>query len=210
MRLTQRVTARDQLSASVSYQRTSTDTSSVFGFVDSNRTGNLDVAVNWSRRFSPLLTLRPRYQQTRLSTDVVPYFASRTNVSGEAGITGNDQNPQNWGPPALVFGNGMAGVGHPQFSAADDHAHGGGADVAWGRGRHYVTFGGGMRRRHFDTRSTDARGVFSFTGRRPGGLADFLLGIRTAARLPSAIPTSSCVDRSSRATSTTTGGSRHR
>jgi hypothetical protein len=179
VRLTQRVTARDQLSGSVSYQRTSTDTSSVFGFVDSTRTGNLDVAVNWSRRFSPLVTMRLRYQHTRLSSDAVPYFAGRTNVSGEAGITGNDQNPQNWGPPALVFGNGIAGLGHPQFSAADDQAHGGGADIAWGRGRHYMTFGGGARRRLIDSfGQQDARGVFSFTGSTTGSdFADFLLGI---------------------------------
>jgi hypothetical protein len=178
-RVTQRVTAQDQLSASVSYQRTSTQASSVFAFVDSTRTGNLDVAVNWSHRFSPLFTLRVRYQHTRLSTDVVPYFAGRTNVSGEAGITGNDQRPENWGPPALIFGSGIAGLGHPQFSAVDDQAHGGGADGAWSRGRHYITFGGGMRRRAYDTfDQQDARGVFNFDGSTTGSdFSDFLLGI---------------------------------
>ena len=35
-RATQRVTARDQLSGSVSYQRTTTDAANVFGFVDSS------------------------------------------------------------------------------------------------------------------------------------------------------------------------------
>lgn len=178
-RVTQRVTARDQLSASVSYQRTSTNASNVFRLVDSTRTGNLDISANWSHRFSPLVTLRLRYQHTRLSNDVAPYFAGRTNVSGEAGITGNDQQPENWGPPALVFSSGIAGLGHPQFTASDDAAHGGGADVAWGRGRHYVTFGGGVRQRHFDMfGQQDARGVFTMTGSTTGSdFADFLLGI---------------------------------
>ncbi len=179
VRLTQRLRAQDQLSGTVSYQRTSLQSASVFGFVDSTRNASLDVAINWSHRFSPLFTVRTRYQHTRLSADVEPYFASRTNVSGDAGITGNDQHPENWGPPALVFGSGIAGLGNPQFSALDDHTHGGGIDAAWSRGRHYITFGGGAKQRRYDTfGQQDARGVFTFTGSTSGSdFADFLLGI---------------------------------
>ena len=178
-RATQRLTPRDQLSASVSYQRTTTEAASVFGFVDSTRIANLDISANWSHRFSPLVNIRVRYHHTRLSNDVVPHFAGRTNVSGDAGITGNDQQPENWGPPALVFSSGVAGLGHPQFNSSGDAAHGGGTDVAWGQGRHYLTFGGGARQRHIDTfGQQDARGVFTMTGSATGSdLADFLLGI---------------------------------
>ena len=56
-------------------------------------------AVNWSHRFSQFFSLRLRYQFTRLTTEATPYFANRTNVSGDAGIAGNNQDPANWGPP---------------------------------------------------------------------------------------------------------------
>ena len=65
------------------------------------QTANTDVAVNWNRRVSQFLQLRTRYQFTKQSTTVTPFFANRINVSGEAGITGNNQEPINWGPPSL-------------------------------------------------------------------------------------------------------------
>ncbi len=39
-----------------------------------------------------------------------PNFENRENVSGDAGITGNDQDPADWGPPALGFSSGIAGL----------------------------------------------------------------------------------------------------
>jgi hypothetical protein len=178
-RLTQRINGANQLSASISYQRTLTDTATVFGFVDSSRIANLDAAINWSHRFSPLFSLRLRYQHLRASTDVTPHFAGRTNVSGEAGISGSNQDPTNWGPPTLVFSSGLAGLASPQYAANSDWTHGGSAEAGWSQGRHYITFGGGGRRRHIDVLAQqDARGTFTFTGSATGSdLADFLLGI---------------------------------
>ncbi len=50
-------------------------------------------------------------QYSRFSLRNTPYFANRENVSGEAGITGNDQEPINWGPPTLNFaGSNTAGL----------------------------------------------------------------------------------------------------
>ena len=190
VRLTQRVSAANQLSAVVSYQRTTTDTTSAFGFVDSGRVGNLDANLNWSRRLSQLFSIRLRFQSTRVSTDATPFFSGRTNVSGDAGITGNDQEPVNWGPPALVFSSGIAGLGHPQFSAIDDLAHGGGVDFAWSRGGNYFTFGGGGKHRRLDVLGQqDARGTFTFTGTTTGSdFADFLLGIPHASAIASGNP----------------------
>ena len=51
-----------------------------------------------------------RYDYTRTATHVVPFFANRVNVSENAGITGNDQDPRNWGPPSLTFGGDVAGL----------------------------------------------------------------------------------------------------
>ena len=137
--------------------------------------------MNWSRRFSQLFTLRLRYQHTRLSTDAVPYFAGRTNVSGEAGIAGNDQDPENWGPPALRVRQRHCRVSATAaFTPPTHQAHGGGARCGVGprtplrhvRRRHAA-------RRHFDSfGQQDARGVFSFTGSTTGSdFADFLLGL---------------------------------
>ena len=78
--------------------------------------------VNWSHRFSQFLSLRLRYQFTRLTNDVTPYFANRTNVSGDAGIAGNNQDPVNWGPPRLLFSSGIAGLGSAQ-AASNQQPH---------------------------------------------------------------------------------------
>ena len=72
--------------------------------------------VNWSHRFSQRLFLNLGYQFSRLATHVTPYFENRENVSGEAGITGNNQEPMNWGPPSLVFSSGIAGLSDGQSS----------------------------------------------------------------------------------------------
>src|SRR5262249_23711973 len=89
---------RNQVFGNIAYQQTTTDASNVFAFVDSTRLSGIDSTTNWSHRFSQFRSIRLRYQFTRLTTEVTPYFANRTNVSGDAGIAGNDQNPVNWGP----------------------------------------------------------------------------------------------------------------
>ena len=62
---------RNQLFGNLAYQRTTTDSSSVFGFVDSTRVSGLDTTINWSHRLSQFRTLRLRYQFTRLTTDLI-------------------------------------------------------------------------------------------------------------------------------------------
>jgi hypothetical protein len=71
-----------------------------------------------------------RYQYTRQSTDVTPFFAGRTNVSGDAGIAGNNQEAANWGPPALTFASGLAGLSSAQFAANDTSTHAGGIEIS--------------------------------------------------------------------------------
>jgi hypothetical protein len=170
---------RNQLFGNLAYQRATTDTGSVFGFVDSSRVSGLDTTANWSHRFSPLLSLRLRYQFTGLTTTVTPYFANRTNVSGESGIGGSNQDPINWGPPNLIFSSGTAGLGSVQDAMNRNLTNAVGAESLWSRGRHGITVGGDLRRQQWNVQSQqDARGTFSFTGGATGSdLADFLLGI---------------------------------
>ena len=79
---------RHQVFGNLAYQRTTTDASDVFAFVDSTRVSGHDTTINWSHRLSQFRSVRLRYQFTRLTTEVTPYFADRTNVSGEAGRRG--------------------------------------------------------------------------------------------------------------------------
>ncbi len=178
-RLTQSVSGRTQVFGNLGYQRTTTDTTSVFGFSDSSRVSNFDTAANWSRRFSPFFSLRLRYQFTRQTTETTPLFANRTNVSGDAGITGNNQDPANWGPPTLTFSSGLAGLTDAQYVSNHSETHAVSAESGWSRGRHYLVFGGGVRRNYLDVLSQqDPRGTFGFTGAATGSdLADFLLGL---------------------------------
>ena len=169
---------RNQLFGNFAYQRTTTDTSNVFAFVDARRVSGLDATLNWSHRLSQFLSVRLRYQFTRLTTNVTPFFANRTNVSGDAGIGGNDQDPINWGPPRLIFSGGIAGLSSAQHAQNHDRTEAWGVESLWRRGRHNITFGGDVRRQQWNVFSQqDARGTLAFTGAATGSdLADFLLG----------------------------------
>ena len=170
---------RNQIFGSLALQRTTTDAGNVFGFTDSSRASGVDSTLNWSHRFSQLLSLRLRYQFTRLTNSVTPYFANRVNVSGEAGIAGNDQDPINWGAPRLLFSSGVAGLGSPQAADNDNTTHGWGAEILSSRGRHNITFGGDVRRQRWTILAQqDARGTFGFSGGATGlDFADFVLGL---------------------------------
>jgi hypothetical protein len=170
---------RQQVFGNVAYQRTTTDSTSVFGFVDSSRLSGVDANINWSHRLSPLGSVRLRYQFTRVSTTVTPSFANRTNVSGEAGIGGNNQDPVNWGPPRLAFSSGVAGLASAQAAENHNQTHGWGGEILRSRGRHTLTVGGDLRRQQWNVLSQqDARGTFTFTGAATGSdVADFLLGM---------------------------------
>src|SRR4029079_457918 len=112
-RATHSINGRNQLFGNTSFQQSTTEAGNLFGFTDSTHLSTLDTAINWSHRFSQFLSARFRYQYTHQSTDVTPFFAGRTNVSGDAGIAGNNQEAANWGPPALTFASGLVGLSSP-------------------------------------------------------------------------------------------------
>ena len=179
-RFNQALSTRTSLFGYAQYQRTRTTSTNIFGFADAGNNSNLDTSVNWSRRFSQFFSLRLTYQYTRQTTELTPYFANRQNVSGDAGITGNDQTSLNWGPPSLIFSSGLAGLSDGQYTRSSTQTHGFSAESIWRtRGRHTLTFGGALRPQTVDVRSQqDSRGHFSFTGAATGNdFADFLLGI---------------------------------
>jgi hypothetical protein len=126
-----------------------------------------------------------QYQFSRQTARLVPYFANQLNVSGIAGITGNNQEAVNWGSPALLFSNGLSGLSDGQYSNNRTQNHTFGYNSFWNHGRHNVTFGGDIRRYQLNVLAQqDARGTFTFTGAAAGyDFAGFLLGIPDASSI---------------------------
>ena len=178
-RLSKSLNPKNQLFGSFAYQRTATTTPNVFAFRDATGISGFNASVNLFHRFSQRLFNTVKYDFSRLSTRVTPNFANRENVSGEAGISGNNQEPLNWGPPNLSFASGIAGLSDAQQSFTRNQTSAFSNDTYWNHAGHNLKFGGDFKRLQFNYLSQqDARGSFAFTGAASGSdLAGFLLGI---------------------------------
>jgi len=190
-RLNKTIGRKNQLSGSFGYQSTRTDSPNVFGFLDTGDTAGINAAVNWRYTFSPRLFGNLGYQFSRLSARAAPYFANRQNISGDAGIQGNNQEPVNWGPPGLNFSGGIATLSDGRPSSTHNQTSAVSYAMLWSRARHNISFGGDFRRQQFNYLSQqNPRGDFTFTGAStqasangipvPGtgsDFAGFLLGI---------------------------------
>jgi hypothetical protein len=174
---------KDQIYGRFAFQSMRSDTPNLFGFLDTTDLLGINTSVNWSHRLDQRWFLNLGYQFSRLATHITPYFEGRENVSGEAGIAGNDQDPMNWGPPSLTFASGIAGLSDAQSSFDRNQTSGLSDSMLWNHGAHNVMFGSDFRRQEFNYLSQqNPRGVFTFTGDATGGatgsdFADFLLGI---------------------------------
>ena len=119
------------------------------------------------------------YRFSRLRTLIRPNFENVTNVSGNAGITGNEQTAANWGPPDLSFSSGIDGLSDVQSAFNRNRTDQVSASATWQHRRHTVTYGGDFRRQEYNQYSQqNARGSFAFTGANSGSaLGDFLFGV---------------------------------
>jgi hypothetical protein len=178
-RLSKTLGQRDQLFGGLAFQNARTDTPNLFNFLDTTDTLGIIAHATWSHRFGQRLFMDVGYQFSRFASRTTPYFENRQNVSGEAGISGNNQDPRNWGPPSLTFSSGVAGLSDAQSSSDRNQTSGLSYSMLWNRGRHNITFGGDFRRQQFNYLSQkDPRGSFTFTGAASGSdFADFLLGV---------------------------------
>ncbi len=161
----QRTVSRHTLLSSFAWQSTRTDTEDLFGFVDQTRTGGGNLSAGYRRAYGARAFLRIGGQLSWLENEVTPYFAGRRNVSAAAGITGNNQDPINWGPPTLEFSGGIAALKSPQAVWRRNQVAGVTGDGSIVRGKH--TWSGGMsyRRQQFNiVGQEEARGAFAFTG----------------------------------------------
>ncbi len=177
--LNKAINPRNQLFGNFAIQSTRSDSTNLFSFLDNTRAFGINTAINWTIRPSQRFSATFRYQFSRLSTRTTPFFANRLNVAGIAGVTGNNQEPINWGPPTLSFAGGTSSMSDAQFSFNRNQTNTMSYSSFWNHGRHNVTFGGDMRRQQFNILSQqDPRGTFSFTGAAAElDFADFLLGI---------------------------------
>ena len=170
---------RHTLQGQVGYQRGSNASTSLLGFENVRDNSGFDTLVNWNYRLSQFMTLRARYQVAQGQNENLPFFANRVNVSGEAGITGNNQDPLNWGPPDLVFASDIVALRDGRYALNKTRTQTWGADGNWFRGRQNIAFGAEVRKHDLDTFSQqDPRGSFTFTGAASGSdFGDFLLGL---------------------------------
>ena len=163
---------RDQLFGGINFQSTRGDNTNMFGFLDVNDSTGLNVNANWRHSLTPRLAVTLGAEFSRLISRVTPYFSNLRNVSGEAGIQGNAQDPVNWGPPSLTFASGIARLSDENPSLGRNQTTAVSASGFWGRGRHNLSFGTDIRRQQFNLLGQqDPRGGFAFTGF--AGLSDF-------------------------------------
>lgn len=177
-RLDKTLGKRDQLWGNFNLNSTRADNVSLFSFVDTTDTLGMNTAVNWTHRLNQHLFVNAVYHFSRLRTLVRPEFENQQNISGSAGITGNDQDPSNWGPPTLTFTSGIASLtdGNSEFNRSRTDGFTGSVNIF--HGHHNITAGGDLRKQEFnDYFQQNPRGTFSFTGATTGSdFGDFLIG----------------------------------
>jgi trimeric autotransporter adhesin len=169
---------KDAISGQLAIQSNRADSTSLFGFLDTTDSLGSTASVNWMHRVTSHTFTTLGYQFSRQSVRTTPYFAGRRNVSGDAGIAGNNQDPANWGPPALTFASGIAQLSDAQDALTRNQTSGVSASLFQARGPHNLTMGADFRRQQFNQLGQqDPRGTFAFTGAAAGNdFAGFLLG----------------------------------
>jgi len=183
------ISSKNQVNGGFAIQSSRSGTPNLFGFLDNSHTLGINTDIQWSHQLAPQILLRLGFQFSRSASENRAFFENRENVSGQAGITGNNQNAMNWGPPSLNFASGIAGLSDGIASFNRNQTSAWSSRVQWYRGAHNVTLGGDYRRQEFNyLAQQNPRGTFTFTGMATSGgsngtggagfdFADFLLGI---------------------------------
>jgi len=170
---------KDNIQGTLQVQSTRTDNPNLFGFLATGNQKTTATTLGWRHTFSSRFYVSVGYQFNRNTARNIPFFSNRSNISGLAGITGNNQEAVNWGPPSLNFANGIASLGEQQYSSNANQTHGINVESFRALSRHNLTYGFDFRRQQNNALSQqDARGTFTFTGASTGSdFAGFLLGI---------------------------------
>lgn len=181
-RLSQAIDRKNQVFGNFAFQNTRQDNPSVFGFQDTSDSLGLTANANWFHRFGQGFFGTFGVHFSRYSTRLIPYFENQENVSGVAGIAGNDQYPLDWGPPSLKFLS-IQPLSDAEQAINHNETNGVSGAFFWNRSRHNFQFGGDFKKQQFNTLGQqNGRGTFTFTGTTPGSdFASFLLGAPAAA-----------------------------
>ena len=185
-RINRTLTRKDFLNGSFAYSGSNTTTPSIFNFNDTTDFTGINASANWRHMWNQRVNSMFGVTYSRASTHISPFFANRTNVSGDAGITGNDQTSLNWGPPTLSFaGSNIASLSDGNESITHNQTWGFTYQGLWVHRPHNITYGMDIRRQDFDTLGqSNPRGRFTFTGAATGfDFADFLLGVPDASSI---------------------------
>ncbi|HTS77297.1 MAG TPA: carboxypeptidase regulatory-like domain-containing protein [Bryobacteraceae bacterium] len=179
VRMNKLVNSKNQLSGQFAFQNSRRTTPNLFDYLDTNDILGQRANLTWRNTIAPRLFGTLTIDFSRYSTTLRPFFENRENVSGLAGIAGNDQAPEYWGPPSLAFSDGISTLsdGNPMVNHNQTGAVG--YSLFWSRGRHNITVGGDVKRQQFNyLTEQNPRGSFNFTGAAAGdGFADFMLGV---------------------------------
>ena len=179
LRLDRGIGQRDQVRGNLALQSTQEDTTDLFGFRDATAVLGFNASPAWQHRLRPGLYLDLSYHFSRLRTTISPFFANRTNVSGDVGIRGTLQDARDWGPPTLTFSSGIATLTDGQSTFNRNRSDGISGALRLYRGRHDITAGGDFRREQINyLQQLNPRGTFTFTGAAFGSdFADFARGV---------------------------------
>jgi hypothetical protein len=178
-RMNKSIKRKDNLSGVFAMQSTRSDNNSIFNFLDTTRSLGMTTNVNWMHRITQRMFLTTGVNYSRQATHLTPFFAFRENVSADAGITGNNQEAANWGPPTLAFASGFSALSDTQRSVTRNQTAAFSENLFWNHGSHNVTLVADYRRQQFNLLSQqNPRGTFQFTGAATGSdFAGFLLGV---------------------------------
>jgi len=197
-RIIETINTKNQVAGNFAWQGSNSSTPNLFGFTDTSKMTGINTNALWIYHFTTKLIGTLRYGFSRSATTLTPFFANSENVSAVAGILGNDQAAQFWGPPSLAFSSGIYGLNDGSYALNHNNTNQAGESLIWVRGEHNVTFGGDFRRLDFNQiAQQNARGGFTFTGGMTGfagangqavngtgfDFADFLLGLPDASSI---------------------------
>jgi len=190
VRVNQTINNKNQVNGLFAMTSVRQDNDNILGFLDTTDVLGFNTNATWSRRFSSRVFSTFTVAFSHQSVRVTPFFANKQNVSGAAGITGNDQDALNFGPPTLAFGSGIQSLTDGNYTL--NRTQQGALTFAtfWNRSPHNIRFGMDYKRQEYNyLGQQNPRGVFSFTGvdtqQIVGGVpvqttgsdfADFLLG----------------------------------
>ncbi len=164
-RVNKTLTPRWQINGGYAFQHAVVQTPNLFEFLDETHSLGQRANVGLSHRIGTRMFLNLGAEYTRQGTVLTPFFANHTNVSGNAGIAGNNQEPINWGPPTLNFTQGLSDLNDSNYSATHNQTVATSASMSWSHSPHNFQFGGDLRRQQFNAISqSNPRGNFTFNG----------------------------------------------